>query len=261
MKSYLDLGNRILKNGTTITGRNGKVKALFGEQLKFDLKDGFPLLTTKYINFNHILHETIWYLKGTDKITYLKDNKINIWNLWADENDSIGPTYGVQWRDFNGMKKDQVKEAIELLRHDPHSRRIIITGWNPLQLRDMKLPPCLVLIQFHVDDDLKLHTTVYQRSADFCIGVPYDIAEMALLTHIIANIVNMEIGTLTMQYGNIHLYQEHQQIFRDIQSQRETRKLPKLEIKHILDIDNIDSKDITLRDYTSDTKIKYNIKE
>ena len=167
MQSYLDLGKKILNEGYTLNTRNGKVKALLGEQLKFDLSQGFPLLTTKRINFDHIKHETLWYLKGTDKITYLKENNVNIWNLWADEDDSIGPTYGVQWRNFNHENKDQIREAIEQLSSDPHSRRIIVSGWNPLQTKDMKLPPCLLLMQFHVDDKERLHTTVYQRSADF----------------------------------------------------------------------------------------------
>lgn len=260
MKNYMKLGHNILKNKNVVSSRNGEIYANYGESLKFDLKKGFPLLTNKYINFDHILHETIWYLKGTDKITYLKENNIHIWNLWADDNDSIGPTYGVQWRNFNGI--DQVKQVVEDLKTNKYSRRIIINGWNVNQLDEMALPPCLVLLQFNVDKNNKLHTVVYQRSGDFAIGVPYDIAEMALLTHILANICDLKLGELTMQYGNIHLYMEHVDVFKKIQSKNKMYKLPKLVIKKKLkNIDNINASDIVLKNYKHAPHIRYKIKE
>lgn len=264
MRNYLDLGLKIINEGKWLDSRNGKIKALFGEQLKFDLTDGFPLMTTKYINFEHIKHETFWYLKGTDKIDYLKEHNINIWNLWADENNSIGPTYGVQWRNFNNTNYDQVLEVIRLIKEDPFSRRIIINGWSPSQLDKMALPPCLVLIQFHVDNYNKLHTTVYQRSADFCLGVPYDIAEMALLTYIIAEYTNKQVGTLTVHYGNIHFYEEHIETFKNEQLFRSITALPKLFITNLpLSIDKLgeENTDIILTDYNPRPRIKYKIKE
>lgn len=260
MKNYMTLGFKILKKNNLVVSRNGDIYALYGETLKFDLQKGFPLLTNKFINFNHIIHETLWYLKGTDKITYLKENNINIWNLWADENESIGPTYGVQWRNFNGI--DQLKIAINDLKNNKFSRRIIISGWNVGQLSEMKLPPCLVLIQFNVDNNNNLHSVIYQRSGDFAIGVPYDIAEMALLTHIIANVCDLTPGTLTIQYGNIHIYKEHVDSFVNIQAKNKIHRLPKLKIKNKIDnIDNIKAEDIELKNYNYEKFIRYKIKE
>jgi thymidylate synthase len=252
MENYKQLGYKILNEGSKINGRNGVVYSLFGEQLKFDLTKGFPLMTSKYINFNHIKHEVIWYLMGTDKIDYLKEHKIHIWDKWADKNNSIGPTYGVQWRNFNG--RDQVKEVINGLIHKPFSRRHIINGWNPNELHLMALPPCIVMIHFNVDSRYRLHAVVYQRSADFAVGVPYDIAEMALLTHYIANEALLEPGSLTMQYGNIHIYGEHVETLKE-QLKAEYDQLPVLKLEH----NDLATAEVV--GYNPGKKYKYEVKE
>lgn len=218
MQNYNILGRKILGAPQAVHDtRSGKTIARFSEQLKFDLREGFPLLTTKSVAFRHLREEVKWYLMGTDKIDYLNEKNIKIWNEWADENNSIGPTYGVQWRNFNEegtAEADQVKEVIRLLKEEPTNRRMIITGWNPLQLKEMQLPPCLVLMQFHTGTDNTLHMTVYQRSADYCLGVPYDIAEMGIILTLIAKIVGMTPATLTMSYGNVHIYADHVETFK-----------------------------------------------
>lgn len=256
MQNYIELGKEVIAKGSKVQGRNGTVYSLFGKSLSFDLRKGYPLMTTKYINFNHIKHETKWYLSGDSSIKYLKDNNVNIWNLWADENDDLGPTYGVQWRDFEGV--DQVKQVIHDVKHNPH-RRMIINGWNVPRLPEMALPPCLVMMQYHVEGNT-LHSTVYQRSADIAIGVPYDIAEMALLQHIIANITGREVGTLTMFFGDIHAYEEHIDTFKK-QLEEPPAKLPSLVIgERISDIDDIDVSNINVVGQPEAKRFRYKIK-
>lgn len=254
MQNYKDLGYKILNTGIPEETRTGETTALYGETLKFDLRDGFPLMTTKYINFKNIIHETLWYLMGTDKITYLKNNGVNIWNNWADENDSIGPTYGVQWRNFEGI--DQVRQIIETIKTDP-DRRMIITGWNPTRLNEMALPPCLVMMHFHVENN-NLHMTVYQRSADYCIGVPYDIAEMSLLLSLMANVTKLQPATLTMFYGNVHIYNNHIDLFKN-QLLESIKTLPTLNIINKEDIDEYIFEDIHIHDYEHGPVYKYKI--
>lgn len=255
MKNYLNVGKEILNEGALLETRSGKTIGTTGKILEFDLRNGFPLLTTKYIKFHNILHETIWYLMGTGSIDYLQEHGINIWNLWADENNDLGPTYGVQWRDFEGI--DQVTEVINDIQNNPH-RRLIINGWNVPRLPEMALPPCLVMIQFHVHGEV-LHATVYQRSADWAIGVPYDIAEMALLLEIIANITGKKAGKLTMFYGDAHIYENHIIKFNE-QLKRTPQELPKLVIEgRIKSIDEIDPSKISIENYNPDKYIHYPI--
>lgn len=206
-QNYLILGLDLINNGHVKDTRTGKVRSMSGRSLSFDLQKGFPLLTTKYINIKHILYEVVWYLMGTESIDFLQSHGIHIWDDWADSNNSIGKTYGYQWRHFNDIT-DQVAEVKRLLKEDKYSRRIMINGWNPTQLSEMALPPCIVNLHFIVEDN-KLNLVVYQRSADFCLGVPYDIAEMALITHLFADDAGLDVGTLTMFYGDIHIYENH----------------------------------------------------
>lgn len=270
MENYKDLAYRILLDpDAREETRSGKTISRFGESLTFDLAEGFPLLTTKYINFDHIKHELKWYLLGTPKIDYLTDNNIRIWNAWADEENTIGPTYGVQWRDFQGVKynsnevrkADQIQNVIHDIRHNPTSRRLIINGWNPIQLEEMALPPCLVMMQFHVDTkEEKLHLTVTQRSADMCLGVPYDIAEMALLLDLIANITYKTPGKLTMQYGDIHIYEDHIPTLKK-QLANKTKPLPRVIYNHLIrDVDDYKPDQYNLMDYPEDLpKYRYKV--
>lgn len=253
MKQYSDLGLKLITHGEPVKTRTGPTRSLTGEMLSFDLSEGFPLLTTKKINFNHILHETLWYLKGTSSIEYLHEHNIRIWDNWATDND-IGKTYGYQWRRFNDdtLLGDQYKNVIHLLKTQPESRRIMINGWNPLQLHEMNLPPCIVNLHFIVRNNSKLDLVVYQRSADFCLGVPYDIAEMALLLHIVAHETNFAANKLTICYGDLHIYENHVETFKDVQFIREPRPLPKL-------IFNEDYTQIHLENYNPHDKINYPI--
>jgi thymidylate synthase len=264
MKNYLELGRKILSKGELMNTRSGPTRSLTGQILEFDLEKGFPLLTTKWINFDHIKYETIWYLKGTGDLTYLHDHKIKIWDNWAKDN-NIGKTYGYQWRSFNDDPTlgDQYQAVLTALREDPSSRRIIINGWNPLQLSEMQLPPCLVMLHFLARSDQKLDLVVYQRSADFCLGVPYDIAEMAFLTHIVAQEVGMIPGKLTICYGDVHIYENHVQTFLTEQYKNKPGKLPTLKT---WDIDlatmiqiQLDPEQFELMNYVSAGKIKYPI--
>jgi len=230
MRNYLELGNKIIEQGDRVETRTGFTRSLTGESLSFNMADGFPMLTTKYINPLHIKHEVLWYLMGTTSIEYLQNNNIHIWDNWADEYNDIGKTYGYQWRRFNGDNHlgDQYKNAINLLKMDPFSRRILINGWNPLELHEMNLPPCIINLHLIARPDNKLDLVVYQRSADFCLGVPYDIAEMALLLHMICAEVDMIPNKLTITYGDVHVYENHIDTFKTVQAIRTPSKLPTL---------------------------------
>lgn len=260
MKNYLELGREILEAPQAHQDtRSGKTISRFSETLKFDLREGFPLLTSKFIAFRHLKEEVKWYMMGTDKIDYLIEKKIGIWSEWSDENNSIGPTYGVQWRDFNQEGKpegDQVQEAIRLIKEDPTNRRIIIDGWNPLQLKDMALPPCLVLMQFHVGDEDTLHMTVHQRSADYCLGVPYDIGEMAIILTLFAKITGKTPATLAMNYGNVHIYENHIETFKK-QMESPLRELPQIHYEgELTDIDDYDPSKLKITGYDTDPENK-----
>ena len=258
MENYNNLAKKILIEGDIKTSRqNVATRSLNGESLKIDLRKGFPLLTNKFINFNHIVTEVLWYLKGTDKITYLKENNVHIWDSWADENDSIGKTYGYQWRNFNSQGIDQIQQAIDLLKNDPTSRRIIINGWNPAQLKEMLLPPCVMNLQF-ISNGEYLDLVVYQRSADYAVGVPYDIAEMALINIMVAGVVNMKPRYLTMQFGDVHVYEPHVEALSK-QIEKELKELPMLIVNFKNKLEDYTKKDFVLNNYHTKEKIKYEV--
>lgn len=212
MENYNTLGSKILNEGNLEITRVGKTLALHNQSLSFDLTKSFPLMTTKYINHDHIIYETLWYLKGTTSIKYLKENNVPVWNKFADEHDDIGKTYSYQFRNFNGV--DQVKEIISILNSQDKTtnRRAIINLYNVSDLKEMSIPPCIATIQFNAyykDNKKFIDISVYQRSADFCLGVPYDIAEMALLSYIIATYTDSIPNNMTIFYSNIHVYTPH----------------------------------------------------
>lgn len=181
--------------------------SLFGRQIRGNLEDGFPLLTTKKVHFKGIAHELLWFLKGETNIGYLKDNGVTIWDEWADENGDLGPVYGKQWRDFNGV--DQITKVIDGLKKDPFGRRHIVSAWNPVDVDSMALPPCHTMFQFYVSKDKKLSCQLYQRSADIFLGVPYNIASYALLTHLVAKVCGYGVGDFVHTFGDVHLYKNH----------------------------------------------------
>lgn len=212
IKNYIELGKKILKQGHIENTRVGPTTALHNQMLQYDLEDGWPLMTTKHVGPKSIIHETLWYLKGTESIKYLEDNKVFVWSKFADENKSIGKTYSYQFRNFNGI--DQVKNVIDQLNRDDDitDRRAIINLYNVSDLKEMSIPPCIALLQFNVyykDGKKYLDTTIYQRSADFCLGVPYDIAEMSLIAYIIAAYTDSIAKDITFFYSNIHIYNIH----------------------------------------------------
>ena len=212
MKQYLDLLKKINDHGVERPDRTGTgTKALFGEQMKFDLSKGFPLVTTKKVYTRAIIHELLWFLKGDTNIKYLQENHVKIWNEWADENGDLGPVYGKQWRSWeakDGKVIDQITNVVEQIKTNPNSRRLIVSAWNPGDIDDMALPPCHCLFQFNVMNG-KLNCQLYQRSADIFLGVPFNIASYALLTMMIANVCDLEYGTFTHTLGDVHIYDNH----------------------------------------------------
>lgn len=232
MKNYVSLGNRLIKSGIKQNSRIGPTRALHNQVLKYDLTKGFPLMTTKFVGHRSIITETIWYLQGTESIKYLEDNKVFVWSQFADENKSVGKTYSYQFRNFGGV--DQVKEVIKRLTKDDDEkftdRRAIINLFNTAELDEMSIPPCIATIQFNVYwvKGIKyIDATINQRSADFCLGVPYDIAEMALLTHIIGAYVNARPKNMAIFYSNIHVYEAHVEVLKE-QLKEEPKELPTL---------------------------------
>ena len=233
MQQYLDLLQRVRHSGARKTDRTGTgTLSVFGHQMRFDLADGFPLVTTKKLHVKSIIHELIWFLNGETNIAYLKKNGVSIWDEWADENGDLGPVYGKQWRSWattDGLAVDQVTQAIETLRSDPDSRRIIVSAWNPADSPDMALAPCHCLFQFYVADG-RLSCQLYQRSADIFLGVPFNIASYALLTHMFAQQADLAVGDLIWTGGDCHLYLNHLEQ-ADEQLQREPLPSPRLAIK------------------------------
>ncbi|TVR75973.1 MAG: thymidylate synthase [Chitinophagaceae bacterium] len=233
MKIYLQLLDDLLTKGTFKSDRTGTgTYSLFGYQMRFDLKEGFPLLTTKKLHTRSIFHELLWFLRGETNIEYLKQNKVSIWDEWADENGELGPVYGKQWRSWpgkNGETIDQISNVIDQIKKNPDSRRLIVTAWNPTDVPDMALPPCHCLFQFYVSEG-KLSCQLYQRSADTFLGVPFNIASYALLTHMIASVCNLEVGEFIHTFGDVHLYSNHVEQAKT-QLSREPLELPKLVIK------------------------------
>lgn len=246
MKQYLDLLRTIKENGTFKSDRTGTgTKSIFGYQMRFPLNEGFPLLTTKKLHLRSIIYEMLWFIKGDTNIKYLNDNKVTIWDEWADENGDLGPVYGHQWRSWpapDGRKIDQLAAVINSLKNNPDSRRHIVSAWNPTEVDQMALPPCHSLFQFYVADG-KLSCQLYQRSADVFLGVPFNIASYALLTMMIAQECGYELGDFVHTLGDAHIYTNHfEQV--DLQLSRTPRELPKMilspDVKSVFDFDYSD---------------------
>lgn len=240
MQAYLDLLQRVLDEGVPKGDRTGTgTLSVFGHQMRFDLSEGFPLVTTKRIHIPSVVHELLWFLKGDTNVRYLQENGVRIWNEWADENGDLGPVYGKQWRRWvgpDGVEHDQVAEAIRLINEDPNSRRIIVSAWNVADLSDMALMPCHAFFQFHVADG-RLNCQMYQRSADVFLGVPFNIASYSLLTHMMAQVCGLKPGVFVHSLGDAHLYNNHLDQAR-LQITREPLPLPTLKLDpSITDID------------------------
>jgi thymidylate synthase len=259
MKQYLDLLDTILLHGTDKSDRTGTgTRSIFGYQMRFNLEDGFPLLTTKKLHLKSIIHELLWFLKGDTNIAYLQENGVRIWNEWADENGDLGHIYGYQWRhwpDGAGGSIDQIAEAIETIKNNPDSRRIIVSAWNVADIPEMALPPCHAFFQFYVADG-RLSLQLYQRSADCFLGVPFNIASYSLLLMMVAQVTGLKAGDFIHTLGDAHIYSNH---FAQVQEQlgREPRKLPKMIINpEVKDIFSFKYSDFTLEDYNPHPHIK-----
>lgn len=241
MKQYHDLCRHILENGVVKEDRTGTgTTSVFGYQMRFNLQEGFPLITTKKLHTRSIIHELLWFISGETNIRYLQENGVRIWNEWADEEGNLGPVYGSQWRSFphpDGSSVDQLAQVIEQIKTNPDSRRLIVSAWNPGQLDEMALPPCHLLFQFYVADG-KLSCQLYQRSADTFLGVPFNIASYALLTHMVAHVTGLEVGDFVHTLGDAHIYHNHlEQV--ELQLSRDPRPLPQLKI--VRDVSSIES--------------------
>jgi thymidylate synthase len=259
MKQYHDLMHHVLEQGATKTDRTGTgTISVFGYQMRFNLQDGFPMLTTKKIHMKSILHELLWFLKGDTNIKYLKDNGVSIWDEWADENGNLGPVYGSQWRSWpaaDGRHIDQITQVINQIKNNPDSRRMIVSAWNVGEIDKMKLPPCHAFFQFYVADG-KLSCQLYQRSADIFLGVPFNIASYAILTLMIAQVCNLQPGDFVHTLGDAHLYLNHVEQAK-LQLSRDLRKLPTLKINPaIKDIFEFKFEDFTLEGYDPHPHIK-----
>tara|TARA_R110002096_G_scaffold107616_5_gene235640 strand:+ start:10058 stop:10852 length:795 start_codon:yes stop_codon:yes gene_type:complete len=232
VKQYLDLMQRVLDEGNRKQDRTGTgTLSVFGHQMRFDLSDGFPLVTTKKLHLRSIIYELLWFLNGDTNIAYLNENRVSIWDDWADDNGDLGPVYGHQWRswpDKNGESIDQIALLIDMIRNSPDSRRLIVSAWNPADVPDMALPPCHCLFQFYVADG-RLSCQLYQRSADIFLGVPFNIASYALLTHMVAEVCGLQAGDFVHTLGDAHLYLNHLDQARE-QLGRSPRALPRLQL-------------------------------
>ncbi len=233
MRPYLDLLRHVLEHGEDRPDRTGTgIRGIFGHQMRIDLREGFPLLTTKKIHVRSVVHELLWFLAGDTNVRYLQDNGVTIWDEWADENGDLGPVYGRQWRAWpapDGGTIDQIARLVEGLRETPFSRRHVVTAWNPADVPRMALPPCHCLFQFYVSRDGRLSCQLYQRSADVFLGVPFNIASYALLTHMLAHVLGLEPGFFVHTFGDVHLYRNHFEQAR-LQLGRTPRPLPRLRI-------------------------------
>lgn len=259
MRAYQDLLQHILDNGVKKEDRTGTgTISCFGYQMRFDLSQGFPLLTTKKLHLRSIIHELLWFLDGDTNIKYLKDNKVRIWDAWADENGDLGPVYGKQWRSWptpDGKSIDQISNLIDTIKNNPDSRRMIVNAWNVGELSEMALTPCHCLFQFYVAQG-KLSCQLYQRSADTFLGVPFNIASYALLTMMIAQVCDLEPGEFVHSFGDVHLYNNHLEQ-AELQLTREPRDLPRMKINpEIKDIFNFKIEDFELVDYNPHPHIK-----
>lgn len=259
MKTYLNLLQLLLDHGQYREDRTRTgTYSVFGHQVRFDLSEGFPLLTTKKVHFKSVVHELLWFLRGETNVRSLQEAGVSIWNEWADENGDLGPVYGSQWRSWvgsDGKTHDQIKEVIYSIRENPGSRRHIVSAWNVGAIESMALPPCHTLFQFYVCDN-RLSCQLYQRSADAFLGVPFNIASYALLTHLIAQVAELKVGDFVHTFGDLHLYQNHVDQAR-LQLTREPRPLPKLKLNpEKRDIDHFVYEDITLENYNPHPRIK-----
>lgn len=259
MKQYLDLAKHIMETGSDKEDRTGTgTRSIFGHQMRFDLSEGFPCMTTKKLHLKSIIHELIWFLSGDTNVKYLKENGVRIWDEWADENGDLGPVYGYQWRSWptpDGGHIDQISKVVDQIKNSPDSRRIIVSGWNVPFIEDMALPPCHTLFQFYVADG-KLSCQLYQRSADLFLGVPFNIASYALLTMMMAQVCDLEPGDFVHTFGDVHIYKNHfDQI--NLQLTREPKSLPKMKINpEVKDIFSFKFEDFELTDYDPHPHIK-----
>jgi thymidylate synthase len=259
MKQYLDLLSHVLEHGSDRGDRTGTgTRGVFGYQMRFDLAQGFPVTTTKKLHLKSIIHELLWFLKGDTNIAYLKENGVTIWDEWADENGNLGPVYGQQWRSWpapDGRHVDQISNLIEGLKTNPYSRRHIVSAWNPALVDEMALPPCHCLFQFYVADG-RLSCQLYQRSADIFLGVPFNIAAYALLTMMVAQVVNLEPGDFVHTLGDTHLYSNHFEQAR-LQLARTPKPLPTMRINPaVKSIFDFRYEDFELVGYDADANIK-----
>ena len=272
MKQYLDLVKHVIENGQQKGDRTGTgTKSVFGYQMRFDLQEGFPMVTTKKLHLKSIICELLWFLKGDTNISYLQENGVKIWDAWADKNGNLGPVYGHQWRNWNNEEIDQIKELIKELKTNPNSRRMIVTAWNPSVLPDNNksfseniannkaaLPPCHAFFQFYVADN-KLSCQLYQRSADIFLGVPFNIASYALLTMMIAQVCKLEVGEFIHTFGDAHIYNNHFEQL-ELQLSRDPKTLPKMILNpEIKDIFDFKFEDFTLEGYNPHPSIKGNV--
>ncbi|GHA82963.1 thymidylate synthase [Algimonas arctica] len=252
MRQYLDLLAHVMEKGTDRSDRTGTgTRGVFGYQMRFDLADGFPMVTTKKLHRKSIIHELLWFVAGDTNITYLQENSVKIWDAWADEDGDLGPVYGKQWRRWEGPDGkviDQLIQVIESIKTNPNSRRHIVSAWNPADVEDMALPPCHCLFQFFVADG-KLSCQLYQRSADIFLGVPFNIASYALLTHMVAQVCGLEVGDFVHTFGDAHIYHNHFDQVRE-QLTREPMGLPTLELNpDVTDIEGFTYADVKLAGY------------
>ena len=252
MKQYLDLLNRIIDEGVQKGDRTGTgTLSVFGNQMRFNMQDGFPLLTTKKLHLKSIIYELLWFLRGDTNVHYLQEHGVRIWNEWADENGDLGPVYGHQWRswpDYKGGTIDQIANVLDQIKHHPDSRRMLVTAWNPAEVDQMALPPCHCLFQFYVADG-KLSLQLYQRSADTFLGVPFNIASYALLLQMMAQVTGLEAGEFIHTTGDTHLYLNHLEQAK-LQLTREPRPLPKMKINpDVKDLFSFKYEDFELTDY------------
>ncbi|MCM2399130.1 thymidylate synthase [Rhizobium sp. S95] len=259
MKQYLDLLQHVMDNGTDRGDRTGTgTRSVFGYQMRYDLGEGFPVLTTKKLHLRSIIHELLWFLKGETNIAYLHEHGVSIWDEWADENGNLGPVYGAQWRSWptgDGGHIDQIANLVEGIRKNPNSRRHIVSAWNPAEVDEMALPPCHCLFQFYVADG-RLSCQLYQRSADIFLGVPFNIASYALLTMMVAQVTDLEPGDFVHTLGDAHLYANH---FEQAKQQlaRTPKALPRMKINpEVRDIFSFRFEDFSLEGYEADASIK-----
>lgn len=262
MQQYRDLVTRILREGEVREDRTGVgTKGIFGHQMEFDLEQGFPLLTLKKTHWRSILVETIWFLRGETNVKFLHDHGVTIWDEWADENGDLGPVYGKQWRAWPivGGHLDQIASVIHQIQNNPYSRRHIVTAWNPAEVDDMALPPCHTMFQFYVSTDGKLSCHLYQRSGDVFLGVPFNIASYALLTHLVAHVTGLGVGSFVHTLGDAHLYSNHLDLCDEMLA-REDLPLPTLELSPHLHglghLNGIVPEDVKLRSYNPHPAIK-----